>query len=495
MKKTTIVDKAFLIILALSLATCSSPVPPTERDLGSISTPTTESVSPVEKVASPTTESPPQMEGEFADVVFMNGVVLTMELDPSQAQAIAIRGEQISAVGNDEEVSQWIGPNTRVIDLQGYTLMPGFVDGHNHLFSQSQFPDQGMWDVQDLALSFGVTTSAEAGVDAQLLDQILKVDQDGELRLRASLYLLHATSCGEDLGFWYQDHPPSRPEGAKLHISGIKVFTDGGSCNRPAVSFEYVGEGHGDLYFSQEELNQIVMDAQGRGYQVAIHALGDRAVEQSQNAIEAALDGSPNTPRHRIEHNALVRPDLVSRYTEIGVVAMIFGKFPACFFVGDTSKFKYLTPPEYISWEWPYRTLIDENPGLHFAWHSDYPVFSSINPMEHLYGMVTRKEVSEDGVTICEPLDWAIDDRLSVEEALRFMTIESAYSLFREEEVGSLKPGKYADMIVLSANPLSVTPDSLKGIQVWMTMVSGRVEYCSSEQQWICPPSGGGEED
>jgi predicted amidohydrolase YtcJ len=229
------------------------------------------------------------------------------------------------------------------------------------------------------------------------------------------------------------------------------------------------------------------MDAQGRGYQVAIHALGDRAIEQSQNAIATALDGGPNTPRHRIEHNALVRPDLIPRYAEIGIVPMIFGKFPTCAFVGDTSKFKYRTPTEYITWEWPYRPLIDSNPGLHFAWHSDYPVFSSIDPMEHLYGMLTRKEVSEDGVRVCEPPEWAADDRLTVEEALPMMTIEAAYALQREGEIGSLKAGKLADLIVLSDNPLEVSHDAILDIQVLVTMVGGRVEHCSQGYEALCP--------
>jgi hypothetical protein len=107
--------------------------------------------------------------------------------------------------------------------------------------------------------------------------------------------------------------------------------------------------------------------------------------------------------------------------------------------------------------------------------------------MEHLYGMVTRREVSEDGETICEPPDWAVDDRLGVEEALQFMTIGSAYSLFREEEVGSLRAGKLADLIILSDNPLEVDHDSILDIQVLMTMVGGKVEHCAHGHEVLCP--------
>ena len=73
-----------------------------------------------------------------------------------------------------------------------------------------------------------------------------------------------------------------------------------------------------------------------------------------------------------------------------------------------------------------------------------------------------------------------------VEEALQLMTIEAAYALFMEEKVGSLKPGKFADLIVLSANPVRIDPDSLKDLKVLVTMVGGRVEYCASGYEQLC---------
>ena len=105
--------------------------------------------------------------------------------------------------------------------------------------------------------------------------------------------------------------------------------------------------------------------------------LGDRAVEQVLNAIEITLDGGPNTLRHRIEHNAVVRDDMLSRYSEIGVVPLIFGAYPC----GIKSE-----PPEaYADWEWRWQDLLDANPGLPFVYHSDTPPVGPVSPLQNLY--------------------------------------------------------------------------------------------------------------
>jgi predicted amidohydrolase YtcJ len=262
------------------------------------------------------------------------------------------------------------------------------------------------------------------------------------------------------------------------------MFNDGGSCNLPARSIEYANGGLGDLYFQTNDLAAMIVEVQDRGYQAAIHGLGDRAIEVNLDAIEAALDGGGNTYRHRIEHNGLVRDDMLSRYTQVDPIAMIFGAFPACMF--NSGVYPPL-PDEYQHWEWRWRSLMDTNPDVHFAWHSDAPIFGDPAPMMHLHGFVTRRQVQDDG-TVCEPPDWAVDDLLTVEEALPLMTIESAYSVLREDEIGSLKAGKLADLIVLSENPLDVGPDdALLDIQVLITMVGGKVEHCAEGAQALCP--------
>ncbi len=422
------------------------------------------------------------LDEDIASLIFYNGVILTME-DEAVADAIAIKDEKILAVGSYVDVMAFARSGTSLIDLEGRTLMPGFVDPHGHLFASR--PGE-IEEVQNEMLENGVTTYAEITGDESNLHNLIDFARAGRLRLRLSLYPNHVDNCGNLLGSWYlEDFPATRQPGAKLQIPGVKIFNDGGSCNAPARSFKVIGgDDYGDLYFTVEELTSIIIEVQNNGYQAAIHSLGDRAIDVTQIAIAAALGGGTNTYHHRIEHNGLLPDELLSAYTEYDIVALIFGSFPACFFTGD-GKFN-LTPEEFEDWEWRWRALIDENPTAHIAWHSDAPVLGPQDPFLQLYGFVTRIQVREDG-SACEPPDWAIDDLLRVEEALPMMTIEAAYAVRRESEIGSLKAGKLADMIVLSDNPLEVDHEAILEIQVLMTMVGGNVEFCAQDNEIICP--------
>jgi hypothetical protein len=137
-------------------------------------------------------------------------------------------------------------------------------------------------------------------------------------------------------------------------------------------------------------------------------------------------------------------------------------------------------------YEWPWRDLLDANPDLHVAWHGDFPWVGPINPFLHLFNLVTRQALREDG-SICEPPPWQLSQTITVEEALPMMTSGSAFALFRETEVGSLEPGKLADLIVISANPFSIDVDELKDIEVRMTMIGGEVLFCAPGHEAICP--------
>ena len=114
-------------------------------------------------------------------------------------------------------------------------------------------------------------------------------------------------------------------------------------------------------------------------------------------------------------------------------------------------------PVAYQGWEWRWPDLLTANPGVHFAWHSDRgSALFPLPPLMHLYSMVTANEVDVDGETICDTPAWLAHKMLTVEQVLPMMTIEAAYALFRDEEVGSLRAGKLADLVILSGNPLVV---------------------------------------
>jgi predicted amidohydrolase YtcJ len=128
--------------------------------------------------------------------------------------------------------------------------------------------------------------------------------------------------------------------------------------------------------------------------------------------------------------------------------------------------------------------MLDAYPDAHIAWHTDFP-WSSINPLHHLYSLVTMNEIAGD-MTECADPDWIGNKTLSIEEALRMMTIEAAYSLFREDEVGSLEVGKYADLIIISGD-LTSNFKAIKDHEVVMTMVGGEVRWCAPGFEQYCP--------
>ncbi|HSB90313.1 MAG TPA: amidohydrolase family protein [Anaerolineales bacterium] len=473
--------RAALALCLVTVAALACALPASQPTVGPTLEPTARPAQPTSP--SPSAE-PAAQSGEGTDVIFHNGVILTMDDARPTASAIHIRGERIVSVGDEAAILAEAGPTTTLVDLGGRTLMPGFVDAHSHYFERKDvFPTADQ--AQDAALAQGITTTAEFYVDEALLGELQTLEASGGLRLRLSAYLAWDNGCGDPLGSWYLEHPVDRTPGKRLWINGVKIYADGGSCNVPAVSFEYPGGyGQGDLYFSAAELESLIRELDGAGYQVAIHALGDRALDAVLQAYTNVLHGV-NPRRHRIEHNGVLRPDQLPLYSQAGVVATLLAPFQTCVIVGDRSRFRYLVPESHQTWEWPWRDLLDANPDVHFAWHADMPIFTT-DVFQHLYGFVTRNQVAEDG-TICQAPDWLAHNALTVDEALHLMTTGAAYALDRDAEVGSLVSGKYADVIILSDNPRTVDPLALKDLQVLMTMVGGKVEYCAEGMEGLCP--------
>jgi hypothetical protein len=338
---------------------------------------------------------------------------------------------------------------------------------------------------QTLILANGVTTIGILYATEEWIDELGAFNQQEGLNIRINLYLTYSDACGDIYGDWYTQYRPTLDKSEMLRIAGVKVYADGGSCNAPATSYSYEDGSYGDLYFTQDEMNQIVKDINNNGYQAAIHALGDRAAEQVLKAIEMANVDGVNVMRNRIEHNTLIRDDMLGRHDESGAIATIFGNYPTCYFNGENWMFASQTPQYFRLNEWRWKDLIDANPNTIFAWHSDASAVTGpgalgifeLNPMESLNGFINRTDIGLDG-TICIPQDWMLKNTISVEQALRLMTYNSAYALGMEDVIGSLEQGKYADMVVLSDDPQSIERNRIGGIDILLTMVNGEIVYC-----------------
>ncbi|MDH3378707.1 MAG: amidohydrolase family protein [Gammaproteobacteria bacterium] len=156
---------------------------------------------------------------------------------------------------------------------------------------------------QQKLIENGITTAGDLFNNTIDLVEMPAFAGAGGLKIRASLYLSYNGPCGDvptDLGNWYQLHAPTRGFGELLRIGGVKIFVDGGSCNRDARSYELTpGGGFGNLYFTVAELVAVIGNGHDRGYQVALHSIGDRAVDTAQQALSVVLGGGLNTLRHR----------------------------------------------------------------------------------------------------------------------------------------------------------------------------------------------------
>lgn len=216
---------------------------------------------------------------------------------------------------------------------------------------------------------------------------------------------------------------------------------------------------------SQEDLDRLILEIHEAGFQAAVHSNGDREIDMVLDAFENALDAMPREDhRHRIEHASVVNDRILERAKRLGVVLALHSYI---YEHGDKMD-------EYGERRWGMmhanRSALDR--GIAVAGNSDSPV-SAADPMLRVQSLVTR--------TTAEGKTYGPEQRLSVEEALRVWTMGGAYAGFEEDVKGSIKPGKLADFVLLSRNPLETPPPELKDIDVVLTVIGGRVVYRAGE--------------
>ena len=466
------------------------------------------------------TEGPSTPDGgsgtplDLADIIYYNGDVITLEQE-GVLQAIVIKDDTILAVGSNEDMLNLQGSATAVIDLQGRTLLPGFVEGHSHIVG-NQKEGISLDEAQEVALSFGWTTLNELRMNSDSrFDEIEQAQQSGELRIRVNGFFQYNRSRIDENGnsevveaFWL-DQPPVLTSDRFFRILGIKIYVDGSLVRDPgrgcyAVTEPYAedfqqtdyfreicqGEEYGSLYLTQDQLNEVLAEAQQAGFRVAMHANGDRAIDMALNAIENALDGASNERyRHQIHHNLYLRPDQIPRYQQLGVIASIRGIFPSCrperfpFILGE-ERFEFAANRYALPVLIEHAFAEGDFGWLHDPYDESTP--TPINPLQTLWGFVTRKNIDEDG-SFCDPPQWAAQHEITVEQGLRLLTIGPAYAVSQDDVLGTLKAGKFADIVILDRNPLAVSPDEILKLSVLMTMVGGNVEFCKEGKEALCP--------
>jgi predicted amidohydrolase YtcJ len=262
--------------------------------------------------------------------------------------------------------------------------------------------------------------------------------------------------------FFYQITDVDRALELRLPRIGGCILLDGDVGPHTAALLEpYFDDPgcYGTLYYSQEEIDAFVLKAHRAGLQVAMHAVGDAAVEQALNAYEAALIAHPyenRDHRHRIEHCEVIQEEQIQRAQRLGVALAIQPPFNHYW---PHSEY-YPTLGEERAWKAdPVRTLM--RPGLLIAGGSDSTV-TPLGPLIGVHAAVNHSNLAE---------------RVSVQEGLELYTINAARIAFQEVDRGSLEVGKLGDFVVLAEDPFEVDPGQIKDIPVEMTVIGGDIVY------------------
>ena len=368
-------------------------------------------------------------------------------------------------------------PGAGVIDHHGETGEPtGLLRENAMELVMSHIPA-----LVDRELRKAITLAMRKAVSAGLTSIHCIVDQPQHVRvlqnmnrageLRARIYILipddwisRAGEIGLSTGFGDE----------MLRIQGVKIFTDGSLGARTAAlenPYSDAPDTQGVQIHSQDELNSIVESSSRNGFQVAIHAIGDRAIAMALTAIEKARLAVPHSDklRHRIEHASVLNPDLIKRIKRARVIASVQPHFipsdpwvPAR--VGrERAKFVYAL-----------KSLMKS--GATVVGGSDCPV-EPIDPLEGISAAVT-------------PSAKGYGERVETRDALEMFTKSAAYATHEENLKGTIHEGKMADLVVLDHDPLQVSPKEIRKIRVLATVVGGRVAYASKRFRAMKASSG-----
>jgi len=222
--------------------------------------------------------------------------------------------------------------------------------------------------------------------------------------------------------------------------------------------------GSGILHFEGDELTGMVRDFDARGFQVCIHAQGERAIEIVLDAYAAVLPpGAGNPRRHRIEHGGAMYPPLAAQAAELGIVVASQPGFLSSLGDGFAAAFPDRGDQLYAFASW-------QQAGVTVAGSSDAPVITA-DPRIGIRDAIVRR--TGDG-RVLGPAE-----RLTARDALALYTTQAAYACHREGEIGSLEPGKLADFVVLDQNPLETEPGQIPDIGVLATVLGGTPVYQS----------------
>jgi predicted amidohydrolase YtcJ len=519
----------------------------------------------------------------------VNARVWTGDTARPWADAIAIAGDTIAAVGSSAELRKRLPASARVIDAKGGMVTPGFIDAHVHFLTggfalasvqlrdaatpeafvqriaehartlpagtwiqngdwdhenwggalptrawiDSVTPDHPVWINRldgHMALANGAAMRA-AGVTAQtaqvdggeivhdasgaptgvfkdnamsIVERVIPAPSAAELDRALEAAMTYVAARGvtavHHMGFWddlpvfqrareantlrtriYAAVPLSTHERLAAHVQAngrgdawfrtglLKAFVDGSLGSHTAAMLEPFTDAPTDTGFFVTDPDTMLARmraADAAGLQLAIHAIGDRAIRTQLDLFATVLaEHGPRDRRWRIEHAQHIHPDDVGRFAELGVIASM-QPYHA---IDDGRWAEKVIGPERARGTYAFRALLDAGAALAFG--SDWFV-APPTPLEGIYAAVTRRTLDD-----ANPGGWVPEQKITVDEALRAYTRGAAHAGFAEMTSGVLASGMLADFVLLDRDLTRIDPAAIREAQVRLTVVGGRIVH------------------
>lgn len=310
------------------------------------------------------------------------------------------------------------------------------------------------------AASIGLTSFTDANVDVTAFQSYQVALASGDLSIRTHM-LLGVDSLDDFIGAGMRTGLGND----LLRVGAIKIVGDGAIAGRTAfLSEPYEGseDDYGILAIAPEVLEERVMTAHKAGFQVAVHANGDRIINMTLDAFEKALQAYPReNHRHRIEHGTVITPEILTRMQRLGVVVLPFGSY--IYYHAEKMRFY---GEKRLSMMFAHRSFLDN--GIPVGGSSDHPCAPWF-PLAGIQSCVTRR--GHNGELL------GSQQQVTPEQALWIYTMGSAYTSFEENIKGSIEVGKLADFVLLGEDLTRMDSESIKDIPITATIVGGESVY------------------
>ncbi|MSR05731.1 MAG: amidohydrolase [Gemmatimonadetes bacterium] len=331
--------------------------------------------------------------------------------------------------------------------------------------SRAELREQTLAAIAELN-RLGLTGMHDAGVNATGIEVYEELAKAGQYNLRNHVMIRAADSV---LDRYMAKGPQNGLYDGRLWIRSIKISSDGALGSRGAAMLEPYSDEPGNvglLRDNPEHLKSVAVKALKNGFQLNVHAIGDRANRMVLDAFEAALNEVP-TPDHRfrVEHAQILHYDDIPRFAKLGVIPSMQGSHQTSDMYWATNRIG----PTRVLGSYAWRSLL--NTGAVIPNGSDFPV-ESADPLISFHAFFTREDENNFPAG-----GWHPEQRTSREGALMSMTLWPAYASFMENETGSITPGKFADFTVFDQDIMSIAPERILETKVEMTVIGGKAVY------------------